>query len=111
MELGKKVYYARKMKGWSQTDLAQMVGMTKASISSLESGRNNPSPKNAKKLSEALNIPMEYLVGNITDDPQAMAEIVEKTKKITPEVLTERLRKLGVSEEKINQALNLLLTT
>ena len=107
MEIGSKIMYGRKMKGWSQTDLGKLVGMTKASISGIEKGHNKPSPKNLKKISDALGIPMEMLVENF--DPALKSQIVEQAKKIPPEKIREKLQGLGLSDEKIEAAILLLL--
>ena len=116
MTIGEKIMYARKHKGWSQSDLAGEIGklsmdrgsekISKGTISLWESGKSNPSPKNTKKLSLVLGLPMELFIGEMTDDINSE---IEKAKKIPPEKIREKLQGLGLSDEKIEAAIRLLL--
>lgn len=115
MTIGEKIMYARKHKGWSQSDLADEIAklskesekVSKGTVSLWESGKSNPSPKNTKKLSIVLGMPMEVFIGEMTDDTKA--DIVERAKKIHPEKIREKLQGLGLSEEKIEAAIRLLM--
>jgi len=46
----------RIIKGMSGADLARGVGITRQGVHSIENGRSNPSPVNAKKIAEILNV-------------------------------------------------------
>ena len=54
LELMNGVKAARKERGWSQSDLAQMVGVSRNTISSIETGAFNPTAKLALILCIAL---------------------------------------------------------
>ena len=45
LELLNGVRAARKERGWSQSELAQMVGVSRNTISSIETGTFNPTAK------------------------------------------------------------------
>ncbi|WP_434309431.1 helix-turn-helix transcriptional regulator [Hominifimenecus sp. rT4P-3] len=52
---------ARGEKGWSQTQLAEMVGVSRNTISSIETGQFNPTAKLALVLCVALDKKFEEL--------------------------------------------------
>ena len=56
----------------SQVDLAKAIGVPPSSIAHFESGNRKPSFDNLRKLSIALNITTDYLLGRV-DDPEAAA--------------------------------------
>jgi putative transcriptional regulator len=63
IEVGKKIEIARKRKGLSQAKLAEMVGVSRASVSLYETGAGNPSYKILLRLSVALDIEVGDLTG------------------------------------------------
>ena len=63
LELLNGVKEARKERGWSQTELAQMVGVSRNTISSIETGAFNPTAKLALILCIALDKKFEELFG------------------------------------------------
>ncbi len=54
----------RKQRGWSQPTLAKKVGTSGAIIGRYERGEITPSIGVARKLSEALEVTLDYLVGD-----------------------------------------------
>ena len=52
--IGEKVRNARKQKGYSQVELAGIVGIAQASLSSIESGKTEPLKKTLIALAKAL---------------------------------------------------------
>ncbi len=52
--IGEKVRIARKQKGYSQVELAGIVGIAQASLSSIESGKTDPLRKTLIALAKAL---------------------------------------------------------
>ena len=52
----------RLIAGYSQTELAEVLGVTPGSVSQWETGRTYPSVKRLKKLSEVLDIPVEEII-------------------------------------------------
>ena len=61
LELLNGVKESRKERGWSQTELAQMVGVSRNTISSIETGAFNPTAKLALILCIALDKKFEEL--------------------------------------------------
>ncbi len=62
MNLTNRIKFLRQLKGdISQEQLAQMIGCSRQTIISIESGCKNPSVELALKLSHALNTPMDEL--------------------------------------------------
>ena len=71
-----KLRTARKAKELNQTELSQAVGVTQRSLTNYERGCAMPRPNIIRKLAEALDVTVEYLTNDATDDPDAnrMAE-------------------------------------
>ncbi len=61
LELLNGIRAARKERGWSQSELAQMVGVSRNTISSIETGTFNPTAKLALILCIALDKKFEEL--------------------------------------------------
>lgn len=59
--LGNRLKVARAEKNFSQTALAQLVGVTRQTISSIETGQYCPSTLLAFQLSRTLGVPVETL--------------------------------------------------
>ena len=64
-QLGKRIRYLRRLKKWSQLDLALESDVNRNYISDLEKGRRNPSVKVLNRIVIALNINLETLFEGI----------------------------------------------
>ena len=64
--LGSRVKELRKEKGWTQTDLANMAGVTYQNIQFCESNKIKM-PRYIKELAESLGTSIEYLVNGETE--------------------------------------------
>jgi transcriptional regulator with XRE-family HTH domain len=53
----------RKVKSWSQSDLAHESGVSREMISKYERGLAIPSVDAAKKIADAFNVSLDYIVG------------------------------------------------
>ena len=60
---GKIIADLRKEKGWSQTELATHSGVSREMIGKYERGEAVPSIDAAKKIADAFEVSMDYLVG------------------------------------------------
>lgn len=70
MGLGETIRKYRDLKGWSEKDLAKVVGITQPSIHNIEAGKGNKRPKTPKKIRQivrALEIPMNELPSYIVE--------------------------------------------
>ena len=64
MFLEKRIKEKRLEHEYTQEELGNMIGVSKATICNWEKGVKRPSSKNLIELSKALNADIEYLVGN-----------------------------------------------
>ena len=69
----------RKASGLSQEELAARIGSTQNTISSLESGKWDPTLQNAYKLSAALGVPVHMIFpkGYVKLNPEAEGQVYE----------------------------------
>ena len=68
MELAKRLSKLRKAKGLTQQALAEMTGAHPNLIGKYELGLALPSVEMVQKLADALNVSIDYLVGNIEEN-------------------------------------------
>jgi transcriptional regulator with XRE-family HTH domain len=61
--LGKNMEFLRKVKGWSQIELAKSAGLSPGTISRLESGDIGYSKESLKKIAGALKVSVDQLLG------------------------------------------------
>ena len=63
METGNIITNLRKEKDWSQADLANKSGVSREMIGKYERGEAVPSIEAAKKIADAFEVSLDYLVG------------------------------------------------
>lgn len=63
MSLATRIKDARKRSHYTQRDLAQILGITPATVSAWEVGRNEPSISMLKRIAKILGVSFEYLAG------------------------------------------------
>jgi transcriptional regulator with XRE-family HTH domain len=63
METGSIITSLRKEKNWSQTELATKSGVSREMIGKYERGEAVPSIEAAKKIADAFEVSLDYLVG------------------------------------------------
>lgn len=63
MNISKRIGDIRKEKDWSQTDLANKSGVSREMIGKYERGEAVPSIEAAKKIADACEVSLDYLVG------------------------------------------------
>ena len=61
-EIGERVRRARKRREWTQLRLGRAVGLTQASITNLEAGRQRPPVDIALLIAQALGVPVDELL-------------------------------------------------
>lgn len=64
-QLGKRIEYLRKEKGWSQLTLAIEANINRNYLSDLERGRRNPTIKVLEKIASALTVDLATLLKGI----------------------------------------------
>ncbi len=96
---GDKIYYLRKNKQKTQTEVAIAVGTTKSTISKYERNLVEPTLESAKKLADYFTVSLDWLARNndlSKTEPFIPTDYVEVVKnainqKITPDNLTDIL--------------------
>ncbi len=70
MKLGEKIMYARKKAGMSQIDLADILGVSRQSISKWETNESNPDISKLTTIAKTLNVSTDWLLSeeDITQD-------------------------------------------
>lgn len=63
MNTGKIIASLREQKEWSQTDLATYSAVSRVMIGKYERGEASPSIEAAKKIADAFEVSLDYLVG------------------------------------------------
>ena len=61
--IGEKIISERKKHKLNQEDLAELIGVTRQTISNWELNETSPDLKQAQKLSDIFNISMDELIG------------------------------------------------
>lgn len=75
MEIGKRIKIARLAKGYTQEELANMIGVKKSAVAKWENGRVSEIKRsNLAKLSKALDLNPNSLLDKIEDDPVALGD-------------------------------------
>ena len=80
MKTSKIIADLREQKSWSQTDLADNSGVSRVMIGKYERGEASPSIEAAKKIADAFEVSMDYLVGegvNVAFDKQTLTRLQE----------------------------------
>ena len=92
MEINKIIADLRKEKDWSQADLANKTGISQVMVGKYERGDASPSIEVAKKIADAFEVSLDFLVGkglNATFDKKTMQRIedIQKLDDITQDML------------------------
>jgi transcriptional regulator with XRE-family HTH domain len=61
-KIGERIALLRKQKGWSQGQLAKLVEASREAIGKYERSEASPSIETAKKIADALEVTLDYLV-------------------------------------------------
>lgn len=80
MEISKVITDLRKEKDWSQADLANKTGISQVMVGKYERGDASPSIEVAKKIADAFEVSLDFLVGegqNASFDKKTMERILE----------------------------------
>ncbi|HJT72655.1 MAG TPA: helix-turn-helix transcriptional regulator [Chitinophaga sp.] len=61
MSIGSVILRLRNKNKWSQGELADKIGLRRASLSDIETGKSTPSESTLQKLSDVLNVSVDYM--------------------------------------------------
>lgn len=90
--LGEKIIKERKKHYLSQENLAEMVGVTRQTISNWELNETSPDLKQAQKLADIFNISMDELIGN----KNILLEKIDKTES-NSKLIIKLIKVLGIT--------------
>lgn len=79
--IGENIKYFRKLKGYSQEQLARKLGITQGSVSLWEKGKNGPDTKTAVKLAQIFGISIDQL---FADEPRRELDAIRITRNAIP---------------------------
>lgn len=82
-EIGKRLISARKAKGYTQEQLAELAELSTQSISAAENGHKGMRPENIIKICECLSISTDYLLCGESAKLSALAEY-DKIQRLSP---------------------------
>lgn len=91
--LGNRLQKLRKSKHMTQTDLANIVNVSKASISAYENDTRSPDIETLLLLADTLDVNSDYLLGR-TDNP----DLVDKKEFNPLEEINELIKKYGMEK-------------
>lgn len=95
MEIGTAIKSLRKQKGMGQKELADLCEISVNALSQIELNASFPQKNTIRKICDAFNIPMAYLLLFAMSD-----EDVAEDKKTTFNVLNDALKKVLLEEVK-----------
>ena len=91
--LGENIYNLRKSKKLSQEQLAEKINVTRQTISNWELGETSPNPEQLKLLSKTLNVSIDELLNNETQN--VLMEKVSNTEKLAG-IIIQSLKIIGI---------------
>ena len=94
MSIGEQLSEIRKDKGYTQEDLAEVLHVTKSTLSNYENDRRTPDIAFIKSFSKVMDVSVDYIIG-ITEIPQGIS------------ILKKRIGKNTTVEQIINMLLTL----
>ena len=99
MIIGERIKKKRIEMGYTQHELGEILGVSKVSICGYETGTRTPTVSMFLKLSKALNLPIDYMLGN---DFMAVKENGEAYGILVAEEDLEIIRELKTDRELYN---------
>lgn len=76
MSIGERIKKLRSVKGYTQSDLATLVGLTYIQVGRYEKGKSSPSSEVLQKLADALSTTTDFLMNGGTE--QVEAQLTDK---------------------------------
>lgn len=92
--LGENIYNLRKEKNITQEQLAEMINVSRQTISNWELGETSPNPEQLKLLSNVFNISVDEMINN--DIKNVLVERVSNTEKLAG-IIIKILKFIGIA--------------
>jgi len=83
--LGDRIREYRLKRGFTQSQMAEKLGMTEANFSSYERNKSIPPGDKLNQIADILNVSIDYLLGR-TNDPEPQFEFDEDVRAIAREM-------------------------
>lgn len=103
MQLSERLRETRKIKGKKQSDIAQLLNITRAAYGEYERGNNQPPIDKLVIISNYLNVSLDYLVGK---EEKQNVDILETLEVVKENLTTENAY---ISDQKINACTSAVL--
>lgn len=100
--LGERIRSVRERLGYSQQRLAELLGISRVTVSQMEAGRRKISASDLKRLSDILEMPADYLLNPEKEPEVVIDEVREKEETIQP-------MRISVPQEKVDKFREVLL--
>lgn len=71
MNIGENIRRIRKEKGWTMKKLGEEIGISEQGIGNYERGDREPNIETIKKISEALDVPIQEIIGEDLSDVES----------------------------------------
>jgi transcriptional regulator with XRE-family HTH domain len=78
MNIGSRIAELRDQKGFTQEELAAMLGISRASLSHYEKNRREPDTNTLAKIADTFQVSIDYLVGRTTKSDSVLDEEVRE---------------------------------
>lgn len=75
--LGPRIAVLRRSAGWSQSELANRLGISPSAVGMYEQGRRQPSAEGLVRLAELFGVSTDYLLTGRAETPQETAAVRE----------------------------------
>ena len=90
VQIGKKLKELRQARSLKQYDVAEGVGLSRASISNIEKGRRSVTLETLKKFCNFYNVDISYF--EIETDKNEVIDIIERSRKIFESDIDEEIK-------------------
>lgn len=107
MEFHEALRAARKEKGLTQKEMAQKIGCTTAAYGHYETGKRNPDIEGIKKISAALGVSPDSLIGYEKSEEAELQEYLEQLK-TRPEMRMLFKLSAQATKEDVEQAVRII---
>lgn len=92
-EIGKRLREERKYRGYSQEEIAEYLGVSRATVSQMENGNRKIKPTELQNLADLYEMPIDVLVeGTMDESNEDVAMLARTTKDLSDEDRREVLR-------------------
>ncbi|WP_152395127.1 helix-turn-helix domain-containing protein [Paenibacillus guangzhouensis] len=78
MKNGNRISELREQKGWTQEELATMIGISRAALSHYEKNRRKPDFETLTQLADLFQVSIDYLIGRTNTAQHALDPEIEQ---------------------------------